>query len=189
MIAGRLSCSDDENRKFLTKLQRCLDDFECLGIPTIAKLRGFCIGGGLLLALCCDFRVASSRTVFSLPEIKLGLPILWGTKRITRVIGLAAAKELIYLGGRFKASEAVRLGLVHQVVSPDELNQAVRTLADKLIRVPTTAVALAKRIIHESSELSLRESQDLEIDAITDLLGNPETSEAFTNYTQNLGVL
>lgn len=189
MLAKRMEMSADENRRFLAELQRCLDDFELLKKPTIAKLHGFCIGGGLLLALCCDFRIASNRTVFSLPEIRLGLPILWGTRRITRVVGMPAAKEIIYFGGRFRAEKAQQYGIVHQVVAPNDLDQTVVDMAKRLLEAPAKALELSKRIIHAGSDLTLRENQDLEIEIVADLLAGPETRDAFRQYAEKHGVM
>jgi enoyl-CoA hydratase/carnithine racemase len=184
VIKGRVDQSEQANREYLLSLQQCLDDFEALEKPTIAKLHGFCIGGGLILALCCDFRIASERTVFSLPEIKLGIPVLWGTQRLTRVAGVAAAKEMILLGKRFKARAAQAYGLLHQVVPPDELDETVASLADKFQRLPPRTVGIAKRIINSGYNLSMREGQNLEIDALAELLDSPDLREAIESYSK-----
>ena len=184
VIKGRIGQSEQANREYLLSLQQCLDDFEALEKPTIAKLRGFCIGGGLILALCCDFRIASRRTIFSLPEVKLGIPVLWGTQRLTRVAGMAAAKEMILLGKRFKANVVEAYGLLHQVVPPDELDTTVAALADKFQRLPPRTVGIAKRIIHSGYNLSMRDSQNLEIDALDELLDSPDLWEAIESYSE-----
>ena len=184
MIQARLNQPEDTNREFLLDLQGCLDDFEALEKPTIAKLRGFCIGGGLILALCCDFRVASKRTIFSLPEVKLGLGVIMGTQRVTRVAGLAATKEMILLGGRFNAAAALQYGLVNQVVAPDELDATVARLATKFQSLPPRTVGVAKRIINEGYSLSMRESQDLEIYAQSELLDSPDLREAVASHLE-----
>jgi enoyl-CoA hydratase/carnithine racemase len=184
VIKGRIDQPEQANREYLLGLQQCLDDFEALEKPTIAKLHGFCIGGGLILALCCDFRIASQRTTFNLPEIKLGLPVLWGTQRLTRVVGVAAAKEMILLGKRFRASVAQAYGLLHEVVPPDELDTTVAALADKFQRLPPHTVGVAKRIINSGYNLSLRDSQNLEIDALAELLGGPDLREAIESYSE-----
>ena len=171
-------------RERLLNMQRALDEFEALEKPTIAKLRGFCIGGGLLLALCCDFRIASERTVFSLPEVKLGIAVLMGTQRLTRTVGVAAAKEMILLGERFNARKAATYGLVHKVVAPGELDTAVAGLAGKFRNLPPRTVGIAKRIIHEGYHLSLRDSQDLEMDVLADLLMSPDFREALASYLE-----
>jgi enoyl-CoA hydratase/carnithine racemase len=184
VIKGRLDQSEQANREYLLDLQRCLDEFEALEKPTIAKLHGFCIGGGLILALCCDFRIASQRTILSLPEVRLGLPIIMGTQRLTRVVGVAATKEMILLGKRLKANVAQAYGLLHQVVPPDELDAAVAALADKFRRLPPRTVGVAKRIINSGHNLSVRESQNLELDAQAELLDSPDLREAIGSYLE-----
>jgi enoyl-CoA hydratase/carnithine racemase len=184
VIKGRLDQSEQANREYLLNLQQCLDEFEALEKPTIAKLHGFCIGGGLILALCCDFRIASQRTIFSLPEVRLGLPIIIGTQRLTRVVGVGTTKEMILLGKRLKASVAQAYGLLHQVVPPDELDAAVTALADKFRRLPPRTVGIAKRIINSGHNLSMRESQNLELDAQAELLDSPDLREAIESYLQ-----
>lgn len=182
LIKGLLEDSEVAHRQVLLDLQLCLDEFEALEKPTIAKLKGFCIGAGLVLALCCDFRIASQRTIFSLPEVKIGLPILMGTQRLTRVTGMGAAKEMILLGKRFSAKDALAYGLLHKVVLPDQLDNAVADLAEKFSHLPPITVGLAKRLINKGYDLTLRESQDLELDALDELLKNPELREAIESY-------
>jgi len=184
-VIGRMpSQSEAEYRAGLRAMQNALDEFEALEKPTIAKLRGFCIGGGLLLALCCDFRIASQKTYFSLPEVKIGLAVVMGTQRLTRVIGAAATKELILLGDRFDAETAHRLGLVHRVVPAAALDEAALAFADRFRRLPPRTIAIAKRIIDRGAPLSLRESQNLEIDAQAELLGSSDLREAIASYTE-----
>jgi enoyl-CoA hydratase/carnithine racemase len=184
VLRARFDQEAEDNREFLRDQQACIDVFDDLEKPTIAKIRGFCIGGGLILALCCDFRIASQRSVFSLPEVRLGLPILWGTKRVTRTVGLPAAKELILLGKRINAEQAFDYGLIHQVVPDGEVDSAIQALTDKFMALPPRTIALANRIINEGVDLSMRASEDLEIDALADLLGSPDLVEAVDSYFQ-----
>lgn len=161
-------------RRKVLAMQHSLDALEALAKPTIARVQGFCLGGGLIMALACDFRIASQRSVFGLPEVKLGLPVLMGTQRISRVVGLAAAKEMILLGDNFGAEDARRVGLVHQVVAPEALDEAVAELAGKLLKLSSRTLGLAKRIINDSYHLSPRASQDQEIDALAEIQSWPE---------------
>jgi len=184
VIQERLDQSEQANREYLLSLQQCLDDLESLEKPTIAKLQGFCIGGGLILALCCDFRIASQRTIFSLPEVKLGMGVIMGTQRVTRVAGVAATKEIILLGKRFNANDAQSYGLVNRVVPPDELDAAVAALAEKFQQLPPRTVGIAKRIINVGHNLSMRESQNLEIDAQAESLDSPDLQEALESYLE-----
>ena len=184
LIKARLDQPETTNREFLHGLQQCLDEFEALEKPTIAKLHGFCIGGGLILALCCDFRIASQRTIFSLPEVRLGIGVIMGTQRLTRVVSSATAKEIILLGGRFTARTAQAYGLLHRVVPPDELDSAVAALAIKFQKLPPRTVGIAKRIIDWGQDLPLRASQDLEIDAQAELFDSPDLREAIESYLE-----
>jgi enoyl-CoA hydratase/carnithine racemase len=168
----------------LREMQLALDEFEAIPKPSIAKLKGFCIGGGLLLAVCCDFRIASQRTIFALPEVKLGVAVIMGTQRISRVVGTAAAKELILLGDRFNAQTAQALGLVHKVIPPDQLDAAVASLADRFRRLPPRTIGVAKRILNEGYDLSLRDSEDLEIAAQAQLLHSRDLREAIESYLE-----
>jgi enoyl-CoA hydratase/carnithine racemase len=183
-LRERLGQSEQANRDYLLSLQQCLDEFEALEKPTIAKLRGFCVGGGLILALCCDFRIASQRAIFSVPEVKLGLPMFMGTQRLTRVAGVAATKEMILLGNLFNANTAQAYGLLHKVVPTDELDAAVATLADRFKMLPPPTVGIAKRIINSGHNLSMRDSQNLEMDALAELLNSPDVREAIESYLE-----
>jgi enoyl-CoA hydratase/carnithine racemase len=182
LFKERLDQSELANRELLMDLQRCLDEFESLEKPTIARLHGFCIGGGLILALCCDFRIASQRAIFSLPEVTLGLAVLMGTQRVTRVAGLAATKEMILLGKRFNARAAQAYGLLHSVVPPDELDAAVAALVARFEKLPPRTVGIAKRIINLGHNLSMRDSQDLEVEALVELLDSPDLREGIDSF-------
>lgn len=171
-------------RENLLAMQQHLDAFEALEKPTIAKLHGFCLGGGLILALCCDFRIASKRTILGFPEVKRGIPVIMGTQRVTRVVRMAAAKEMILLCRNLNASRAKEYGLVHKVVPPEDLDKAALSLAKRFLRLPPRTVGGAKRIINEGASLTLRASQDLEIDVQAELLDSPDFKEAINSYLE-----
>jgi enoyl-CoA hydratase/carnithine racemase len=184
VVAKRLDEPAEDARQLLRDQQACLDAFAALEKPTIARLHGFCIGGGLLLALCCDYRVASKRTIFDIPEVERGIPVLWGTKRLSRMVGEGVAKELIMLCKRFKADQALRYGLIHEVVAPEDLDGAVQSVARKFLRLPPRTVGVAKRIINQSYEMSMRECQELELDAIDELRSSPDLREAIQSLLE-----
>jgi enoyl-CoA hydratase len=182
LIRDGLETSEASIRAMIASHHTSLDALENLEKPTIAAIRGFCIGGGLILALCCDFRIATRRTVFSLPEVRLGLPILWGTHRIVREVGVAKAKQLIMLGGRFKAKEAEDMGLVHDVVEDGELHSAVDVLLSNLQKSPPRTLGLAKRLINSTTDPAHSKTEALEIDAIAELRGSHDLTEAIDSY-------
>jgi enoyl-CoA hydratase len=107
-----------------------------------------------------------------------------GTQRVTRTVGSAAAKELILLGERFSALEAKTYGLLHKVVPPDELDKTVAMLADKLSQLPPRTVGLAKNIVDVGYHLPLRDSQDLELDAMAELLSSHDLREGLDSYLE-----
>jgi enoyl-CoA hydratase/carnithine racemase len=128
-----------------------------LAQPTIAAIHGYCLGGGLELALAADFRVADETAVFGLPEVELGiLPSSGGTHRLVRVVGPARAKELMLLRERFGAEEALRLGLVTEVVSEGQALARALELAERVASLPPLAVSVAK----QASDLMAESSRE-----------------------------
>jgi enoyl-CoA hydratase len=127
---------------------RALDMVAAFPRAVVAAVSGYALGGGCELALACDFRIASEKAVFGQPEILLGIiPGGGGTARLPRLIGPALAKELIFTGRQVKADEALRIGLVDQVVAPDELHERAMATAAELARGPVLAHGLAKAAI------------------------------------------
>jgi enoyl-CoA hydratase/carnithine racemase len=126
-----------------------------LPVPTIAAIAGWCLGGGLELALACDFRVAEESARFGLPEVRIGIvPSSGGTHRLARLVGPAKAKELVLLRDRIGAAEAAAAGLVTEVVGDGEALDRALALARDLADLPPLAVAIAKQAIDAMPEAS-----------------------------------
>ena len=131
--------------------------------PIIAAINGFALGGGCELAMCCDIRIASDRAQLGLTEVTLGIiPGGGGTQRLPRLIGRGKALELILTGRRVEAQEALRLGLVEQVVPHEQLMAAVEDLAQTIISRAPLAVKYAKEAIVRGLELPLEEGLKVE---------------------------
>lgn len=129
--------------------QQLYTDIENIRVPVIAMINGFCLGGGLELAMCCDIRIASENAKFGQLEINVGLfPGGGGTQRLPRLIGWGRAKELIYTGKIIDAAEAERLGLVDKVVPPERLEEEVNKLAKTIASKSPLIVKLAKKVIN-----------------------------------------
>jgi enoyl-CoA hydratase/carnithine racemase len=123
--------------------------------PTVSAIGGYCLGGGLELALATDFRIADETAVFGFPEVGLGiLPSSGGTERITRLLGPARAKELILLRERIDAHEALAWGLVSEVVRAGEALDRALALAHELAALPRLAASVVKRAIDAVPESS-----------------------------------
>jgi enoyl-CoA hydratase/carnithine racemase len=115
---------------------------------TIAAIRGFALGAGLQLAMACDLRIAARGTKLGLLELRYGMmPDLGGTQRLPRLVGPGKAKELVFTAGQIDADDALRIGLVEQVVSDEELEEAAGSLAVHIAAQPPLAIAGAKRAI------------------------------------------
>lgn len=131
--------------------------------PTVAAVHGYCLGGGLEIALACDIRVATDDAVFGLPEVRRAIvPGAGGTQRLSRVIGLSRALRMILTGEHVDAAEALRIGLVSEVVPAGELGRAVERLADAFRRAGPRAVAYAKEAVMRGYDLPLSEGLRLE---------------------------
>ncbi len=143
--------------------QKVFGKIEEMSKPVIASINGFALGGGLELALACDLRVAAEHAELGSPEIVLGLIPGWGgTQRLVRIVGLAKAKEMVLLGSRLKAEEALRIGLVNRVVHFDKLRDEVRELSKKLAEGPPIAMKYAKQAVNFGTQVPLETGLRLE---------------------------
>ncbi len=120
--------------------------------PVIAKVQGACIAGGLMLAWCCDFIVASEDAFFSDPVVRMGIP---GVEYFLHpwVMNPRAAKEFLYTGDRFSAERAERLGMVNHVVPRDELEAATLGIAERIAQMPQLGLALTKKAVNQCEDL------------------------------------
>lgn len=136
---------------------------ERVRVPTIAALHGYVFGSGLEMALFCDLRIAAEGTVFRMPEVHLGLiPGAGGTQTLPRVCGQGAALDLLLTGRAFGVEEALRLGIVSQVVPADRLVETAATLADQLATLDPRAVVAVRRAVREGADLPLADGMRLE---------------------------
>ncbi len=120
---------------------------------TIASLHGHCIGGGVVLASACDLRIASEETIFSIPEVDLGIPLAWGgIPRLVREIGPAMTKELVMTCRPFDAKEAKSLGFLNRVVTHDDLENQTRKMAEAIQQRSQTVVETTKNQIRSAAE-------------------------------------
>src|SRR5277367_115885 len=114
----------DSARHFITAVHVCCDAFRHLPVPAIARIDGYTLGAGLELAAACDFRIASDRSVFGMPEVRIGLPSVVEAALLPPLIGPARARRLLLTGENIGAAEALAWGLVDRVVPPEQLDAA-----------------------------------------------------------------
>src|SRR5262249_15398428 len=147
-------------------------------VPVVAAVNGVALGGGLELALACDLVVAAEHARVGLPEITLGIiPGFGGTQRLVRRIGLARARELIYLGTMVGAADALRLGIVDRVVPRERLADEAAELARELAQRPPVALRQAKRVTRAAMETTLEAGLRLEIEAFAPTFASEDRVE------------
>jgi enoyl-CoA hydratase/carnithine racemase len=153
--------------------------------PTIAVIQGAAIGGALETAIACDFRIMASDAITGLPETKLGLiPDVGGSSRLSALVGLGKAKELILTSRMIGAEEAERIGLVQRVVAPDDLEDATQALVDELLGCSPVAVGLAKRVIDHAARPALANTLEHEVTAQQVCVESEDFKEAATAYME-----
>lgn len=153
--------------------------------PTIAAINGYALGGGAELSLCCDFRIASSKAKIGFPEGHLGgIPGYTGPTRAVRILGVTAAKLMIYTGKHFLAAEAKELGFVHKVVEPDELIPACEELMGLILKQAPNAVKYGKIICNQATEMSLEACLEQERLLASVLQSTEDFAEGMTAFTE-----
>ena len=151
--------------------------------PYIAAVNGFALGGGLELALACDFIYAARNARLGLPEVKLGvIPGFGGTQRLPRRVGPAKAKEMIFTGEMIDAEEALRIGLVDAVHAPEALLGEVAKTAARIAKNGPLAVAEAKRLVHMGQSMSLEAAVTLEQRTFAGLFASEDQKEGMAAF-------
>jgi enoyl-CoA hydratase/carnithine racemase len=151
--------------------------FEC-DKPIIAAINGFCLAGGLEIALSCDIRIAADHATFGLPEPKRAIiPGAGGTQRLPRAVPLAFAMELLLTGNRFDAETALRFGLVSRVVPKDKLMETAETIAAGVLECGPLAVRAVKTAVMQGLEMSLEDGIRLEAQLAGKIFGTEDARE------------
>ncbi|MFB6166446.1 MAG: 3-hydroxyacyl-CoA dehydrogenase/enoyl-CoA hydratase family protein [Haloarculaceae archaeon] len=154
--------------------------------PTLAKIDGFCLGGGHELALACDLRVATEDSQFGFPEINLGLlPGGGGTQRALRMIGEARAKELVFRGNRISAERAAEWGLINRAVDDEEFEDVVGEFVDDLVNGPPIALKFAKKVMNEGEDASMEAALALESESFGLLMSTDDVVEGTTAFMED----
>ncbi len=144
-------------------LQSSLSAVAAIPKPTVAAVTGYALGGGCELALCCDFRVAADNARLGQPEILLGIiPGAGGTQRLSRLVGPSRAKDLIFSGRFVEAAEALAIGLVDEVVAPEDVLAAARRRVERYARGPAYALRAAKEAVDRGLDLDLASGLEVE---------------------------
>ncbi len=165
--------------QLLLKLQR-------LRVPVIAAINGMAMGGGCELALACDFRYMARGGQIGLPEVRVGiLPGAGGTQRMTRLLGIAKAMELMLLGNTLDADTAERVGFIHRAVNPGCLMEDVLALAEELGKRPPLSIELIKQCILQGSEMPLEDALMFEQNAFWKTMRSEDAGRLMRAYLKS----
>jgi enoyl-CoA hydratase len=182
-IKAFLELTPETAKRRLTRSHELYGIVENFHWPVIAAIHGFCLGGGLELALCCDIRYATESAKFGFPEVNLSVfPGNGGTQRARSYVPLGKLKELTYTGTMIGAQEALRYGLIEKVLPDTDLMDATMDLAATIMKKGPLAVAAAKKVLNRSRDLPLAAGLELESDfwaALTSTEDMKEGARAF----------
>ena len=157
-----------------------------IGKPVVAAITGVALGGGLELALCADFRVAGENARFGVPEILLGvIPGAGGTQRLSRLVGPARAKDIVFSGQMVGAAEALQIGLVDQVVPDDSVYQAALDMVRRYASGPALALRAAKQAIDAGLGVDLATGLEIERVQFAALFGTEDQQAGMRSFLEN----
>lgn len=184
-ITEMMRCSVIEAKNFAMAANRTQGKIEVFPKPVIAAIHGFALGGGCELAMACDIRIASTTAKFGQPEINLAIiPGGGGTQRLSRLIGLGRAKELVYTGGIIGAERAYELGLVNIVVQPEKLMEEACKLASKIVTKSLPILSLAKEAMNCGANLDLDRALQFEIECFANCFGTDDQTEGMSAFVE-----
>ncbi len=164
---------------------RAFDTIEQCSKPVIAAINGFALGGGCEIAMACDIRIAATNAVFAQPEAGLGIPPgFGGTQRLARLVGRGYAKLMILSCLQIKSDEALRIGLVEQVVAPEELMAQAQKIAGMIAAKSPNAVRICKALINKGLEGSLAEGNKLEAKGFGEAFAHNDQKEGMTAFLE-----
>ncbi|SFP03485.1 enoyl-CoA hydratase [Oscillibacter sp. PC13] len=184
-ISEMVNATPAEGRAMSLLALETFNKLENMPQVTIAAVNGYALGGGCEICMSCDIRVAAENAVFGQPECGLGIiPGFGGTQRLARLIGKGRAKELIFTCDKIDAQEAYRVGLVNKVVPAEELMDACRKMAAKILSKGSYAVSMAKSVINAGMDMDLTNGLKMEADAFGFTFSTHDKKEGMTAFLE-----
>jgi enoyl-CoA hydratase len=165
--------------------EKLCTSFENLEKPVIAAINGYALGGGLEVAMSCDLRIASENAKMGQTEVNIGLIPGWGgTQRLTRLVGMSKAKEMVYTGRIIDAKTAEQIGILNMVVPADKFRETVRQFAQELATRAPVAVRVAKVLINRGSDIGLESALALEREGFGVVGSSEDLKEGVSAFTE-----
>ncbi len=169
-------------RKFISRVHACCSAVRSIPVPTIARIDGFAFGAGLELAAACDLRVASERSTFGMPEVKLGIPSVVEAALLPALVGWGRTRHMLLLGETFDARQAEQWGLVEFTAPADGIDEVVETLVSQTLSSSPRAVRIQKALIRSWEDLPIRAAIDRGIDAFAEAYQTDEPASAMESF-------
>jgi enoyl-CoA hydratase/carnithine racemase len=169
-------------REFISRLHEACELLRNLAVPVIARIDGYCLGAGLEIAASCDLRVASERSTFGMPEVRVGIPSVIEAALLPRLIGWGRSRELMLTGRQVTAEEALKWGLVERVAPIGDLDSAVDEWVAWILQSGQRAVRLQKALIREWENLTLDQAIKRGIDAFSEAFTTDEPRTLMTRF-------
>lgn len=191
--AGRSFCSGIDLKalssgeigiKWFRRCDEAVRRLECLNALTVAKIRGYAIGGGLQIALACDFRIATPEAHLGLPAVLEGLIPGMGAYRLPRFIGLGRARRMVLTGELVRGDRAAQIGLVDWVVAEEEIEQTTRAVIESTLKGSSTVRGCAKRLVTRSFESAYEDAFATYLDYQQQSLDSEDHRRVMTEYRQ-----
>lgn len=184
-IAEMMEASPEEAERIARNAASVHERLRRCGKPSIAAVNGYCMGGGLELAIACDIRMAATSAIFALPEIRLGvIPGAGGATRLARIIGDGPARALCLTGAPIDAARAFALGLVTELVEPAELKIAAQKRAAELAAFGAAALAQLKGVLDRSADCDLATAEALEQKAFALCFASPDQRKGMKAFLE-----
>lgn len=162
-----------------------LSEVSAVSKPTIAAINGYALGGGLELAMACDIRICSKTAKLGQTELNVGiLPGAGGTQRLTRLVGIAKAKEMVFTGMILTAQEAYDLGIVNHLAEPEELMDAAMAMAEKIVKKSPYILKMAKLVINAGADGDLNTALTIERLGQTAVFGSEDHLEGINAFLE-----
>ncbi len=184
-IPGMIGLSPKDALAFVELAHDTLRLLETLPIPSIAAINGFALGGGTEISMACDMRFASEKARFGQPELLIGLIPGWGgTQRLSRLVGLGRAKEIILGCEQVTAQRAYEIGLVNRLYPADQLLEETKAFAKKLTTMPPFAMKMAKHSLNFGIDLDLDHANRLEMECCAQCFSTDDLKEGMQAFLE-----
>jgi len=182
-LIERKKMTNKQTLSFLNKINNLFDKIENLDIPTIASINGAAIGGGLELALCCDFRVASQKSILGLTETSLGIiPGAGGIFRLSNIIGLSKAKYWIYTAQKFSSENAYSDGLIDFISKDEELLGVTLEIAQEILENAPLAIKSSKKLLNIS--INHKEKNNIQLEEYLKVIDTEDKKEGLKSFLE-----